>query len=96
MKYTPDHVETGKYLLGSDMRRVCTLAAGRTLATARALVGKESGETAASGRLEHGIGGIKHDRVRVSVTFDGAAVEQQWGTARSRGTHFLTRALVMG
>lgn len=82
----------GAFLKGPDARRVCTLAAGRVLAKARVIVGKNSGETAASGRLEHGYG-IKGDRVRVSVVFGGAAVEEQWGNKRRPASRFLTKAL---
>lgn len=90
MQYSPSHADMAKFLVGADARRVCTLAAGVALAKARAIVGKDSGNTAASGHIEHGIGGRKNDRVRVSVVFGGAAVQQQFGRGASR---FLTRAL---
>jgi hypothetical protein len=89
MRYEPDFRGMSKFLMGSDARRVCTLAAAARLARARALVGKDSGNTAASGRLVHGVGGRRHDRVMVSVVFGGAAVQQQWGRGANR---FLTRA----
>lgn len=92
MQYQPDYRGMGKFLLGPDARRVCTLAAAARLARARALVGKDSGDTAASGRLQHGIGGKRNDRVRVTVVFGGAAVQQQFGNRRSPATRFLTRA----
>lgn len=88
MQYTPQSM--ADFLNGTDARRVCTLAAGAALAKARALVGNDSGETAKSGRLIHGKGGRKMDRVRVSVAFDGAGVQQQFGRGASR---FLTRSL---
>ena len=88
MQYTPHGM--ADFLNGPDARRVCTLAAGVALAKARALVGKDSGATAKSGRLVHGKGGRKMDRVRVSVAFDGAAPAQQFGRGASR---FRTRAL---
>jgi hypothetical protein len=88
MEYQPDFKGMGKFLRGADARRVCTLAAAAHLARSRAIVGKDSHGTANSGHLEHGIGGVKKDRVRVSVVFNGAAVEQQWGRGASR---FLTR-----
>lgn len=89
MQYQPDYRGMGKFLMSADARRVCTLAAATGLARARGLVGKDSGNTAASGRLIHGRGGKKNDRVKVSVAFDGAAVQQQFGR---RGNRFLTRA----
>lgn len=88
MRYSPNNMAA--FLHGADARRVCTLAAGVALAKARMLVGHDTGDTAASGHLEHGIGGRKNDRVRVSVVFGGAAVPQQFGP---RGSRFLTRAL---
>jgi hypothetical protein len=83
----------GRFLVGSDARRICTLAAAARLAKARGLVGHDTGATAASGRLVHGIGGRRNDRVKVSVAFDGAAVQLQFGNARTHPTRFLTRAL---
>jgi hypothetical protein len=93
MDYRPDHRGMGRFLVGSDARRVCTLAAAAVLARARVLVGHDTGATAASGRLVHGIGGRKNDRVKVTVAFDGAAVQLQFGNARTRATRPLTRAL---
>lgn len=92
MDYRPDFRGMGQFLKGPDARRICTLAAAARLAKARALVGHDSGETAASGRLTHGVGGKKNDRVRVSLEFGGAAVPQQFGNKRTRATRFLTRA----
>jgi len=82
----------GVFLLGSDARRVVSLAAGAHLAKARALVGHDTGVTAASGRLvQASRGGVHNDRVMVVVAFDGASVQQQWGH-RGQATRFLTRA----
>lgn len=81
------------FLMGPDARRVCTLAAAARLAKMRGLVGHDSGDTAASGRLVHGTGGQKNDRVRVTIAFDGAAVEQQFGNQQTPATRFMTRAL---
>jgi hypothetical protein len=88
MRY--QQADMSAFLMGPDARRVCTLAAGAALAKARAIVGKDSGDTARSGHLQHGIGGRTNDRVRVSVVFGGAAPSQQFGPGASR---FLTRAL---
>lgn len=90
MQYTADYRGMGVFLVGPDARRVCTLAAGASLAKARALVGSDSGDTARSGRLLHGKGGRKMDRVRVTVAFDGAAPARQFGRGANR---FLTRSL---
>jgi hypothetical protein len=92
MQYRADYRGMGKFLLGPDARKVCTLAGGRILGNGRALVSKDSGETAASGRLVHGHGGHRNDRVLVSVVFGGAAVQLQFGNRRTRPTRFLTRA----
>lgn len=88
------------FLLGPDMRRVCTLAAARKMAIARTLVGHESGDTARSGRLTHGRD-AKGDRVRVVIEFgwtaEGSifgAVEEQFGNKRHPASRFLTRALL--
>lgn len=89
MQLRPDPKGMAVFLRGPDARRVTTLAAGAGLARARGLVGRDSGETAASGHLEHGMGGDKQDRVRASVVFAGAAVYQQF---THTGTRFLTRA----
>jgi len=87
----------GVFLVGPDARRVCTLGAAARLAKARVLVGGDSGasrhHTAASGRLSHGTGGRRHDRVKVTIVFGGAAVQQQWGNRRTRPSRFLTRAM---
>lgn len=92
MQYNPNFRGMGVFLKSADARRVCTLAAAARLARARALVAHDSGETAASGRLVHGTGGRKNDRVRVSVAFDGAAVQLQFGNRRTTADRFLTRA----
>ena len=89
MQYRPNHRGVGQFLRSPDARRVTTLAAAAGLARARAIVGKHSGETAASGRLLHGTGGRKQDRVRVTLAFGKAGVQQQFGRGASR---FLTRA----
>jgi len=93
MQYQPDFHGMGVFLIGPDARRICTLGAAARLAKARALVGHDTGQTAASGRLVHGIGGRKNDRVKVTIAFDGAAVPQQFGNRHTRATRFLTRAL---
>lgn len=91
MKYEKNVQGMGVFLRGPDARRVTSLGAGRILANARAIVGKHSGKTAASGRLSHSNkGGIRGDRVQVTVTFGEAAVQQQWGRGKSK---FLTKAL---
>jgi len=92
MKYTPDTRGMGQWLVGSDARRVTVLAAAARLAKARALMRRDTGETAASGRLIHGRGGRKNDRVMTTIAFDGTAVPQQWGNKRTRATRPLTRA----
>lgn len=89
MRYQPNHRGMGEFLRSADARRACTLAAAVGLVRARGIVGKDSGQTAASGRLIHGTGGKKNDRVRVTIAFGGAAVQQQFGRGASR---FLTRA----
>ncbi|MGW4487858.1 hypothetical protein ACWEOE_28920 [Amycolatopsis sp. NPDC004368] len=93
MQYRANYVGMGRFLRGPDARRVTTLAAGRVLAQARAIVRKDTGETAASGRLLHGTGGRRKDRVRVTVAFGGAAVPLQFGNKRTKPTRFLTRAI---
>ena len=93
MEYRKDTRGMGVFLKGPDMRRVCTLAAASRLTKARALVGHISGDTAASGRLTHGWGGRTDDRVRVTISFGFAAVQQQFGNRRTRASRFLTRAL---
>lgn len=92
MKYQRNSPESAKFLKGSEMRKVCSLAAGAWLARARLLVGKETGGTAASGHLEHGLGGRNNDRVRVSVVFGGNAVQEQFGNRSRKASRFLTRA----
>lgn len=84
--------DMGDFLQGPECRKVCTLAAGRVLAKARGFVGKDSGGTAASGHLVHGRG-VKGDRVMVSVVFEDAAVEEQFGNERRPASRFLTKAL---
>lgn len=91
MEYRPDFHGMGQFLMGPDARRVCTLAAGAGLARIRAIVAKDSGETAASGRLLQGTGGQKNDRVRTTVAFGGAMVQLQFGNQRTRPTRPMTR-----
>jgi hypothetical protein len=91
MQYQADYRGMGKFLRGPDARRVCTAAAAAGLTRSRGIVGRDSGETAASGRLVHGIGGRRRDRVLVSIVFGGVAVPLQFGNAHRRGTRFLTR-----
>lgn len=92
MDYRSNKAESAAFLKGPQMRRVCTLAAAAWLSRARTLVGKETGRTAATGRLEHGYGGRLNDRVRVSVVFSGNAVQEQFGNRTRRASRFLTRA----
>ncbi len=82
----------GRFLVSHDARRVCTLAAAAGLARTRLIVAKDSGETAASGRLLQGIGGRKNDRVRTTVAFGGAMVPLHFGNKRTRPTRPMTRA----
>lgn len=93
MRYTANYRETGKFLRSQQLRKPLTLAAAKILARGRVLVEKDSGETAASGRLVHLTqAGAKRDRIGVSVVFGGAAVAKQFGNKRTRPTRFLTRA----
>jgi hypothetical protein len=93
MQYRRDVAGMAKFLTGPDARRVVTLAAAARLAKARGLMRRDTGATAASGRLvQHSRGGRKNDRVMVSVTFGGTAVAQQFGNKRTRATRPLTRA----
>jgi hypothetical protein len=98
MDYRANYRGMGKFLVGADARKVCTLAGGRVLAKARVLASDRSvypqatGKTAATGRLVHGRGGRKNDRVKVSVVFGGEAVAMQFGNKRRRAGRFLTRA----
>lgn len=93
MDYRADYRGMGQFLMGPDARRVCTLAAAARLAKARGLLRRDTGATAASGRLVQGVGGRKNDRVKVQIAFDGNAVAQQFGNAHTRPTRPLTRAL---
>lgn len=81
-----------EFLRSPDAARVCTAAASAGLARARQIVGHDSGETARSGRLLHGTGGRRNDRVRVTLAFDGAMVQKQFGNRRTRATRPMTRA----
>jgi hypothetical protein len=92
MRYRANYTETGRFLLGPECRKVTTLAAAAWLSRARMTVSRDSGATAASGRLVHGVGGTRGRRVKVSVVFGGAAVPLQFGNKRTRATRFLTRA----
>lgn len=104
MKYQPNFRGMAEFLMSPDAARVTTAAASAGLARARQLIGNSSGsekrtgatsspgETARSGRLLHGTGGRRNDRVRVTLAFDGAAVPQQFGNRRTKPTRFLTRA----
>lgn len=94
MQYTRDIAGMSKFLVGPDARRVVTLAAAARLAKARGLMRRDTGATAASGRLvQHARGGRRNDRVMVTIAFDGTAVPQQFGNRRTRATRPLTRAL---
>jgi len=93
MDYRANYRGMAAFLMGPDARRVTALAAAARLAKARALMRHRTGQTAASGRLVHGIGGRRNDRVKVTIAFDGAAVIDQFGNARVRPTRPLTRAL---
>jgi hypothetical protein len=92
MEYQPDFRGMAEFLRGPDAARVTALAAGAGLARMRGLVGHDSGETARSGRLLHGTGGRRSDRVRTTIAFDGAMVPQQFGNQRTRATRPMTRA----
>lgn len=93
MDYKPNRAETAKFLKSSQIRGPLTLAAARWLARARVLVPKDSGATAASGRLVHKTnGGVKRDRAVVTVVFGGKAVQLQFGNEITKATRFLTRA----
>lgn len=94
MKFQRNPRGMGEFLNGPDARRVVALAAARGLAQARASVAHRSGETAASGHLQHGRGGRRNDRVRSTIVFGGAAVPLQFGNARTPATRFLTRAFL--
>lgn len=92
MEYQPNFRGMAEFLRGPDSARVTSLAAGAGMARMRGLVGHDSGETARSGRLLHGTGGRRNDRVRTTIAFDGAMVQQQFGSKRTRATRPMTRA----
>jgi hypothetical protein len=92
MEYRPDFRGMAEFLRGPDAARVVTAAATAGLARARQLVGHDSGETARTGRLLHGTGGRRNDRVRATIAFDGAMVQQQFGNRRTKATRPMTRA----
>jgi hypothetical protein len=92
VEYRPDFRGMAEFLRGPDAARVTAAAAGVGLARMRGLVGHDSGETARSGRLLHGTGGRRNDRVRTTIAFDGAMVQQQFGNRRTRATRPMTRA----
>lgn len=93
MDYKRNSANARAFLLGSQLRVPLTLAGNRWLGKARGLVSKDSGATAASGRLiQKTKAGAKGDRIGVQVRFGGAAVPLQFGNKRTRATRFLTRA----
>lgn len=95
MRYRPNRQEVGRMLKSQQFRRPLTMVGGRVLATARTTVARDSGETAASGRLTHlNRAGVKGDRIGVQVSFRGAAVQLQFGNKNMRARRFLTRALL--
>lgn len=97
MRYSPNRLSMGQFLRGPEARRVCTIAAAERLTRARALCPRDTGQTAASGRLVHSSnGGVNGDRVQVAVRFDRAAAALQFGNRRTRASRFLTRAFEGG
>jgi hypothetical protein len=86
--------DMSRWLRGSDARRVTTLAAAALLARGRANMLRDTGATAESGRLIHGIGGRRKDRVMVTVAFGVDAVRQQFGNKHRKATRPITRAAV--
>ena len=94
MKYTPDPRGMGRWLKSTDARRVTTLAAAAVLSRSRANMRVDTGATAASGRLVHGVGGRKKDRVMVTIEFGLTAVIQQFGNTRQKATRPITRAAI--
>jgi len=95
VRYQRNSAETAKFLKSSQVRLPLTLVAGRALNRARVNVRKVSGDTARTGRLVHkSNGGVKHDRVQVSVEFGGEILGLQFGNKRFKPSRPLTRALV--
>lgn len=95
MKYERSRIGTAKLLNSSQLRKPLTLAGNRALNRSRLIVRRQSGATAASGRLVHKQhAGIKGDRIGVSVVFGGAGVPLQFGNKRTKATRFLTRSLI--
>jgi hypothetical protein len=96
MRYQRNSAETRRFLRTNPQLRIAlTRAAGAKLARMRAAVPKDTGETAASGRLVHmQRAGGRRDRMGVSIQFDGHAVGLQFGNARTKRTRFMTRAMI--
>lgn len=96
MQYRRNSGETAKFLRSSPTLRIAlTRASAARLARMRILAHKDSGETAASGRLVHQQrAGARRDRMGVSIQFGGAAVERQFGNPRVQPDRFMTRAMI--
>jgi hypothetical protein len=61
----------------------------------KALMPKDTGHTAATGRVEMmNRAGGKRDRMGARIAFDGTAVVAQFGNKRRRATRPMTRAMV--
>ncbi|MGW4484331.1 hypothetical protein ACWEOE_10885 [Amycolatopsis sp. NPDC004368] len=96
MRYQRNSRETARFLrTSSTLRFALTRASAAKLARMRVLAHKDSGETAATGRLVHQQrAGGRRDRMGVSIQFSGAAVERQFGNARVQPDRFMTRAMI--
>ncbi|MGW4127957.1 hypothetical protein [Amycolatopsis japonica] len=96
MKYRRNSGEAARFLKTNPQLRIAlTRAAAAKLARMRSTVSKDSGATAASGRLVHqSRAGGKRDRMGVRIAFGGRAVPLQFGNKRTKATRFMTRAMV--
>lgn len=83
------------FLMSPGMARVVHEVGTHKMRQAASLVGKDSGETAATGRVDLAIGGRRGDRWVGTVSFRGNAVAEQFGNRRRPASRFLTRALEM-
>lgn len=102
MKYTPDHVGVAGYLrFEPDLRAELERRALLGLSVGAALAPRRTGALARSGHVEFDgtNGGVKHDRMQVSVVFDvpyAAAATWPYGHDRTAYLQAVKAAMEAG
>jgi hypothetical protein len=90
VRFDRNRTAIGKILNSPETERALVARAGPMAEQIRARTPEDSGETAASTRVEPGHRNAKGDRIAVRIVQDGAALQLQYGHGNTRAIRHMT------